>query len=64
MDLNKIYINTLKGKRTLEQYVANLNLMNPYPRAVFNIDLETHQDKETLIKYKEEISKRVKDCNL
>ena len=64
MDLNKIYINTLKGKRTLEQYVANLNLMNPYPRAVFNIDLETHQDKETLIKYKEEISKRLKECNL
>lgn len=64
MDLNKIYINTFKGKRTLEQYIANLNLMNPYPRAVFNIDLETHQDKETLIKYKDEISKRVKDCNL
>ena len=64
MDLNKIFITSFKGKRTLEQYIGNLNLMYPYPLQQFQIDMKTHIDKETLIKYKDEISKRLKVCNL
>lgn len=64
MDLNKIFITSFKGKRTLEQYIGNLNLMLPYPLQQFQIDMKTHIDKETLIKYQDEISKRLKVCNL